>query len=182
MPGNSQEVIEGAIEDAIGQALRHMRESSLSGLSASLPTALKLRYTEEPVLGLAVELAAGPVEVRAAVVLMLFENIAGGCGHLSINRAKQALKQIARMDSAEALGEELANDSAVRRKAALVLLGWRKQERALAQILDYFEVLSRDEQALASAILTEHYKTKLAFYLNWKASRYRSLGLSQSSV
>ncbi len=95
------------METAIGMALRTIRAIENASISSTMPTAAKLKTCETPILNLALEFAAKSPEWRALIVQMMIENVATGSGHLSINRAKQVLKEIAKRAPFKNLVSEL---------------------------------------------------------------------------
>jgi hypothetical protein len=99
------------METAIGMALRTIRAIANASISSTMPTAAKLKTCETPILNLALEFAAKSPEWRALIVQMMIENVATGSGHLSINRAKQVLKEIAKRAPFKNLVSELKVDA-----------------------------------------------------------------------
>ncbi len=99
------------METAIGMALRTIRAIENASISSTMPTAAKLKTCETPILNLALEFAAKSPEWRALIVQMMIENVATGSGHLSINRAKQVLKEIAKRAPFKSLVSELKVDA-----------------------------------------------------------------------
>lgn len=95
------------METAIGMALRTIRAIANASISSTMPTAAKLKTCETPILNLVLEFAAKSPEWRALIVQMMIENVATGSGHLSINRAKQVLKEIAKRAPFKNLVSEL---------------------------------------------------------------------------
>ena len=76
-------------------AMVDIRLRVLQSLSASkMPTNLKQRYIEQEILKQSVAHALSSAAMRRKVVEALLENVEKGPGHLSIHRAKRALKEI----------------------------------------------------------------------------------------
>jgi|GEM_PF-665938 len=100
------------METAIGMALRTIRAIKSASISSTMPTAAKLKTCETPILNLVLEFAAKSPEWRALIVQMMIENVATGSGHLSINRAKQVLKEIAKRAPFKNLVSELKIEAA----------------------------------------------------------------------
>ncbi len=100
------------METAMGMALRTIRAIKNASISSTMPTAAKLKTCETPILNLVLEFAAKSPEWRALIVQMMIENVATGSGHLSINRAKQVLKEIAKRAPFKNLVSELKIEAA----------------------------------------------------------------------
>ena len=100
------------METAIGMALRTIRAIENASISSTMPTAAKLKTCETPILNLVLEFAAKSPEWRALIVQMMIENVTTGSGHLSINRAKQVLKEIAKRAPFKNLVSELKIEAA----------------------------------------------------------------------
>lgn len=191
------------METAIGMALRTIRAIENASISSTMPTAAKLKTCETPILNLALEFAAKSPEWRALIVQMMIENVATGSGHLSINRAKQVLKEIAKRAPFKNLVSELkvevtpsspdslssstdsfspplsrasssAQITSKRSLAAIYLLGWLKHEKAIEPLVEAFETANEEQQAAIVEMLQEHYSHKLPFYLKWRCANRQS--------
>ncbi len=191
------------METAIGMALRTIRAIENASISSTMPTAAKLKTCETPILNLALEFAAKSPEWRALIVQMMIENVATGSGHLSINRAKQVLKEIAKRAPFKNLISELKVEAAPpspdslssspdsflstssraasspliaskRSLAAIYLLGWLKHEKAIEPLVEAFEAANNEQQAAIVEMLQEHYSHKLPFYLKWRCANRQS--------
>jgi len=192
------------METAIGMALRTIRAIKNASISSTMPTAAKLKTCETPILNLALEFAAKSPEWRALIVQMMIENVATGSGHLSINRAKQVLKEIAKRAPFKNLVSELKIEAAPpspescssthssefsstsnrassspliaskRSLAAIYLLGWLKHEKAIEPLVEAFEAANEEQQAAIVEMLREHYSHKLPFYLKWRCANRQS--------
>jgi hypothetical protein len=192
------------METAIGMALRTIRAIENASISSTMPTAAKLKTCETPILNLVLEFAAKSPDWRALIVQMMIENVATGSGHLSINRAKQVLKEIAKRAPFQNLVSELkveagppSTDSfsptpsralsstssraassplvaSNRSLAAIYLLGWLKHEKAIEPLVEAFEAATVEQQAAIVEMLKEHYSHKLPFYLKWRCANRQS--------
>ncbi len=192
------------METAIGMALRTIRAIANASISSTMPTAAKLKTCETPILNLVLEFAAKSPEWRALIVQMMIENVATGSGHLSINRAKQVLKEIAKRAPFKNLVSELKVEAAPpssdsfsstpssalsstssrapssplmaskRSLAAIYLLGWLKHEKAIEPLVEAFEAANEEQQAAIVEMLQEHYSHKLPFYLKWRCANRQS--------
>jgi hypothetical protein len=156
------------MENAFALALRAQRTIVSASLSSTMPTALKIKTCEIPVLKLFLEFGLRSPEWRALVVRMLCDNVETGTGHLTVNRAKQVLKELAKRAGAKVLAGELKAETAERRMAAITLLGWLKHERAIEPLVTAFDRVSSEEQLLIITTLETHYLPKLAYHLKWR--------------
>lgn len=162
------------METALGMALRTIRAIQNAAISSTMPTAAKLKTCETPILNIVLEFAEKSPEWRALVVQMMIENVSTGSGHLSINRAKQVLKEIAKRAPFNNLVSELNLSSHARRVAAIYLLGWLKHEKAIEPLVEAFEVTNAKQQKAILEMLEEHYSHKLPFYLKWRCVNRQS--------
>ncbi|MBP9089394.1 hypothetical protein KBI23_00095 [bacterium] len=162
------------METALGMTLRTIRAIQNAAISSTMPTAAKLKACETPILNIVLEFAGKSPEWRALVVQMMIENISTGSGHLSINRAKQVLKEIAKRAPFNNLVSELNMSSHARRMAAIYLLGWLKHEKAIEPLVEAFEVTNAKQQEAILEMLEEHYSHKLPFYLKWRCVNRQS--------
>lgn len=162
------------METAFTIALRTMRALQNASISSTMPTASKLKTCETPILNLALEFAAKSPEWRALIVQMMADNVATGSGHLSINRAKQVLKDIAKKTNFANLVNELKTSTGARRIAAVYLLGWLKHERAIEPLIEALETATRQEEVVIIEMLESHYAHKLPFYLKWRCANRKT--------
>ena len=158
------------MEDAFAMALRTQRAIISATLSNTMPTALKIKTCEIPILKLFLEFGLRSPEWRALVVRMLCDNVETGSGHLTVNRAKQVLKELAKRAGAKVLAIELSANTVERRIAAIILLGWLKHERAIEPLVKAFDRVGGSEQKQIIATLETHYLPKLAYHLKWRHS------------
>lgn len=139
-------------------AMVEMRQRNLSSFSAEskMPFALKQRQIELPMLEYSVSLALSSPNWRQVVVRALLENIEKGPGHLSVHRAKDALKQIAASIGLTNLSSMLHSHDQTEAEQAAHLLGWLKNPRAAQPLL---ALLHRGHQSskLLSNIMQQHY-------------------------
>jgi len=156
------------MENAFTLALRTQRMIVASSLSSTMPTALKIKTCEIPVLKLFLEFGLRSPDWRALVVRMLCDNVETGTGHLTVNRAKQVLKELAKKAGAKVLAMELKAETIDRRMAAVLLLGWLKHERAIEPLVTAYDTAGNDEKALILETLETHYLPKLAYHLKWR--------------
>lgn len=154
-------------EQAFVLALRAQRVVASAAVNYSMATAKKIKTCETPVLELFLEFGGMP-QLMPFVVRLLTDNVDSGSGHLSVNRAKQALKEIARSLGFAALVGELASLDTERRSAAIHLLGWLKQERAIEPLVCHFAAADCAEKKLVSSVLETHYISRLSYYLRWR--------------
>ena len=156
------------MENAFTLALRTQRTMVSSTLSSTMPTALKIKTCEIPVLKLFLEFGLRSPDWRALVVRMLSDNVETGTGHLTVNRAKQVLKELAKKAGAKVLANELAAETSERRMAAVTLLGWLKHERAIEPLVTAYDTAGSAEKRLILETLETHYLPKLAYHLKWR--------------
>ncbi|CAN5424156.1 hypothetical protein BH11CYA1_BH11CYA1_09400 [soil metagenome] len=162
------------METAFGLALRTIRSIQNAGISSTMPTAAKLKTCETPILNLSLEFASKSPEWRALIVQMMIDNVSSGSGHLSINRAKQVLKEIAKRAPFASLVEEIKLPGGARRMAAIHLLGWLKHEKAIEPLVEAYELTNGPHQTAIIEMLNEHYTHKLPFYLKWRCANRKS--------
>jgi hypothetical protein len=165
MARNSRHVL--VREQAFVLALRAQRVVAGAAVSGSMATAQKIKTCETPVLELFLEFGRLP-QWMPFVVRLLADNEATGSGHLSVNRAKQALKELAKSIGFVVLVRELASAVSERRTAAIHLLGWLKQERAIEPLVYHFAAADCSEKELVSSVLETHYISRLSYYLRWR--------------
>ncbi|MBS1992940.1 MAG: hypothetical protein JSS86_03965 [Cyanobacteria bacterium SZAS LIN-2] len=156
------------MENAFTLALRTQRMIVASSLSGTMPTALKIKTCEIPLLKLFLEFGLRSADWRALVVRMLCDNVETGSGHLTVNRAKQVLKELAKKAGAKVLALELKAETAERRIAAVILLGWLKHERAIEPLVSAYDTADSTEKKLILDTLETHYRPKLAYHLKWQ--------------
>ena len=139
-------------------AMVEMRQRNLSSFSAEsrMPFALKQRQIELPMLEYSVSLALSSPKWRQVVVRALLENIEKGPGHLSVHRAKDALKQIAASIGLANLSSMLYSADRTEAEQTAHLLGWLKNPRA-AQPLIISIQQGHQARDLISIILERHY-------------------------
>lgn len=159
--------------DAFDRALRVM-EKVLKGQTASaMPTALKLRQWETPLMEYAIQCAMWSSENRQVVVQRLLENIESGSGHFSINRAKQAIKQVAKQVGFARLSEELASDDPTTRHQAAELLGWLKSDKAIEPLFNALMLGPSDDRAVLRDVLKAHYSRQLDWFIKRKLPEHQ---------
>ena len=159
------------METAFALALRTMRSIYSASTLNTMPTALKLKACETPMLALALEYSARSPQWQALIVRMMHDNVETGTGHLSVNRAKQAIKDIAKQAGYKQIKADLTDHDPSVRKAAIIMLGWLKNEKCVTPLLDAYDSLPEDEKQLVIAQLQEHYMHKLPFYLKWRVNK-----------
>ncbi|CAN5366389.1 hypothetical protein BH10CYA1_BH10CYA1_19620 [soil metagenome] len=139
-------------------AMVEMRQRNLSSFSAEskMPFALKQRQIELPMLEYSVSLALSSPKWRQVVVRALLENIEKGPGHLSVHRAKDALKQIAASIGLTNLSSMIYSHEQTEAEQAAHLLGWLKNPRAAQPLLDSIHREHLGNQ-LITKILELHY-------------------------
>ena len=162
------------METAFGIALRTIRSIQNASISSTMPTAAKLKACETPILNLSLEFAAKSPDWRALIVQMMIDNVSTGSGHLSVNRAKQVLKDIAKRTPFVSLTEEIKLPAGARRMAAIYLLGWLKHEKAIEPLVEAYEVTNGPHQTAIVEMLNDHYSHKLPFYLKWRCAKRQS--------
>lgn len=142
------------------QTMIQMRQKNLSSFSAQskMPFALKQRQIELPMLEYSVSMAQSSPKWRQVIVSALLENIENGPGHLSVHRAKDALKQIASSIGYASLCEMLHSHDLNEAKQAIQLLGWLKNSRAALTLL---RTLESDHKLnhLIAAVVEQHYSS-----------------------
>ena len=121
-----------------------------------MPFALKQRQIEQPMLEYSVALALSAPRWRQVVVRALLENIEKGPGHLSVHRAKDALKQIASSIGLTNLSSMLHSQEQIEAEQSAHLLGWLKNPRAALPLLDSIQ-RGHASSKLISTIVQQHY-------------------------
>lgn len=159
------------METAFALALRTMRSIYSASTLNTMPTALKLKACETPMLALALQYSARSPQWQALIVRMMHDNVETGTGHLSVNRAKQAIKDIARQAGYKQIKADLTDRDPAVRQAAIIMLGWLKNEKCVTPLLDAYESLPPAEKQMVIAQLQEHYMHKLPFYLKWRVNK-----------
>lgn len=138
-------------------AMFGMRQRNLSSFSESrMPFALKQRQIELPMIDYSVTLALSAPKWRQVVVQALLENIAKGPGHLSVHRAKDALKQIASSIGLNNLVSMMASPDPIESAQAVHLLGWLKNARAANPLVDSYRN-GHPCSELIAAVVAQHY-------------------------
>ena len=139
-------------------AMVEMRQRNLSSFSAEskMPFALKQRQIELPMLEYSVSLALSSPKWRQVIVRALLENIEKGPGHLSVHRAKDALKQIAASIGLANLSSMLYSQDLTEAEQSAHLLGWLKNPRAAQPLLASIQ-RGHSFGKLISSIVEQHY-------------------------
>ncbi len=139
-------------------AMIEMRQRNLSLFSAEskMPFALKQRQIELPMLEHSVSLALSSPKWRQVVVRALLENIEKGPGHLSVHRAKDALKQIAASIGLNNLSSMLDSGDRTEAEQTAHLLGWLKNPRAAQPLIASIQQGHRSSDLIAK-VLERHY-------------------------
>lgn len=150
--------------EAFDKALRIMQKLLRGSTANSMPTAMKLKAWEVPLLQYALEYSAKSPENRRIVTRRLVENLETGTGFFSINRAKQGLKVIAKKTGISTLEVELESDKDEARRAAAHLLGWLKHEKAVLPLLKAFCQGARSDRRIIGRVLKLHYSHLAPFY------------------
>lgn len=150
--------------EAFDKALRIMQKLLRGSTANSMPTAMKLKAWEVPLLQYALEYSAKSPENRRIVTRRLVENLETGTGFFSINRAKQGLKVIAKKTGLSTLEAELESDKDDVRRAAAHLLGWLKHEKAVLPLLKAFCQGARSDRRIIGRVLKLHYSHLAPFY------------------
>jgi hypothetical protein len=139
-------------------AMVEKRQRNLSSFSAEsrMPFALKQRQIELPMLEYSVRVALSAPKCRQVVVRALLENIEKGPGHLSVHRAKDALKQIANAIGMNNLAAMLSSTDPMEAAQAVELLGWLKNSRAAIPLLDA-QIRGHHCAELIKRVVVQHY-------------------------
>jgi hypothetical protein len=150
--------------EAFDKAMRIMQKLMRGSTSNSMPTAMKLKSWEVPLLQYALEYSSKSPLNRRIVVRKLVENLEIGSGFFSINRAKQGLKVISKKTGLQTLEWELENGEDDARRTAAHLLGWMKHEKALMPLLRAFCVGPRSDRRVVGRVLKQHYSHLLPYF------------------
>jgi len=156
------------MENALNLALRTEKMIAAHSLKSCMPTAMKVKICQLPVFNLLLDFAQLSPQWRALIVRILYENVEGGSGHLTVNRAKQLLKELAKRAGLASLSADLSTANKERRQAAIILLGWLKSEKAIAPLIEGYHHLAEDEKDLVLGSLEKHYRAKLPYHLKWQ--------------
>ncbi len=150
--------------EAFDKALRIMQKLLRGSTNNSMPTAMKLKAWEVPLLQYALEYSAKSPENRRIVVRRLVENLESGTGFFSINRSKQGLKVIAKKTGLSTLESEIESDKDDVRRTAAHLLGWMKHEKAVLPLLRAYCQGARSDRRVVGRVLKAHYSHLAPFY------------------
>lgn len=150
--------------EAFDKALRIMQKLLRGSTTNSMPTAMKLKAWEVPLLQYALEYSAKSPENRRIVVRRLVENLETGTGFFSINRSKQGLKVIAKKTGLSTLESEIESDKDDVRRTAAHLLGWMKHEKAVLPLLRAYCQGARSDRRIVGRVLKLHYSHLAPFY------------------
>lgn len=162
-------------KEAFDRALRIMQKLLRGSTANSMPTAMKLKAWEVPLLQYAIEYSSKSPENRRIVTKHLVENLDTGSGFFSINRAKQGLKVIAKRAGLSTLESELISDNDDTRRAAAHLLGWTKHEKAVLPLLKAFCQGARSDRRIIGRILRHHYSHLAPFYAHRYLPEFHAL-------
>ncbi len=145
-------------EQQYDRLMIEMRQQNLLSFSADskMPFALKQRRIELPMLEHSVSLAMSSPKWRQVVVQALLENIENGPGHLSVHRAKDALKRIASFIGLIRLTSMIDSQNAVESNQAAHLLGWLKNPRAARTLIIAMDQNHALRQTIED-VLSQHY-------------------------
>ncbi len=150
--------------EAFDKALRIMQKLLRGSTANSMPTAMKLKAWEVPLLQYALEYSAKSPGNRRIVTRRLVENLETGTGFFSVNRAKQGLKVIAKKTGLSTLEDELESGEDDVRRTAAHLLGWLKHEKAVLPLLKAFCQGARSDRRIIGRVLKHHYSHLAPFY------------------
>lgn len=161
--------------EAFDKALRIMQRLLRGSTANSMPTAMKLKSWEVPLLQYALEFSAKSPDNRRVVVRRLVENLETGSGFFSVNRSKQGLKVIAKKTGLATLEAELQSDKDAARRAAAHLLGWSKHEKAVLPLLRAFCQGARSDRRFIGRVLKHHYSHLAPFYAHRHMPEFKDL-------
>lgn len=130
-----------------------------------MPTALKLRQWESPLMDYAIDYAMRNELNRQIVILRLLENIESGSGHFSLSRAKQAVKKLAKEVGFSTLIQELEHGDYVTRQQAAELIGWMKCEKAIEPLVNALLIGPPCDRFTIVRVLRSHYANQLAAFI-----------------
>jgi hypothetical protein len=130
---------------------------------SKMPTNLKQRYIEQEILRESVDLAVSCAAMRREIVEALLENVDKGPGHLSIHRAKRALKEISARLGLKFVSELLQAQNYSDRCQAAHLLGWSKSTRATKALLLAHRTADSQTRQVILLVLKRHYAALYAF-------------------
>jgi hypothetical protein len=147
-------------------AMVSIRVRVLQSLSDSkMPTNLKQRYIEQEILRESVDLAVSSAQLRRPIIETLLENVEKGPGHLSIHRAKRALKEISARLGLKFVSELLYAHDYTDRCQAAHLLGWLRSVRATKALLQAHRMADEQTREVILVVLKKHYAALYAFSL-----------------
>lgn len=137
-----------------------MRQRNLSSFESDsrMPYSLKQRQIELPMLEFSVEKALSSPKWREIVVAAMLENVEKGPGHLSVHRAKQALKQIASAIGIRNLTDLLNSHDPIQCHQAAHLLGWLKNPRAARPLLQALDNKHASSAAIMEVMQTHYFE------------------------
>ncbi len=162
---------EAGRQEAFHKLMRLMK-GSRPDVRIGVSTASRLRVWEEPLVNYIVDYASKNRTNRFIAVRALLDNIATGCGHLSVNRAKQAIKAIAKNSGHERLARELQHPSANVREQAAELLGWLKVPRAIEPLIRAYSIATGRERTVLNTVLERHYAPQVVWYVRSRVPEF----------
>lgn len=162
---NAGDNLEADFDRAMTELRKHYATECLG---KKLSFALKQRQIESRLVEYALSFARMSISHRQAVVHKMTENVDLGPGHLSVNRAKQALKLMAASTGLKSLLFELKSEDTNFCWQAVQLLGWLKDSKAIDALLDAYVAGDEPIRSAISAILRRHY----AGQFEWHAIRF----------
>ncbi|MBZ0186832.1 MAG: HEAT repeat domain-containing protein [Candidatus Obscuribacterales bacterium] len=146
---------------ALGAALQCVRQKELAGSDMSMSVKARLSACETRMLDFVLDILVQNPQLESLIFEFLLMNVEGYCGHLSINRARQGLRIMARNAGTRSLLKRLASDSEDQVKMAVVLLGRVKNPNVVPHLLKVYDESGEQLRDLAVEALL-HYSINVA--------------------
>lgn len=124
---------------AIGEALNAIRKDALKTVNRHLHTQVKLAMRETRMLDFVLNLAAESDEMRTLVVRMMMKNERTRTGHFTVNRARQALRLVARMAGVRRLIQQLDSADPELVEQAVYLMGRVNNQAVVPHLLRMYK-------------------------------------------
>ncbi|MGD9680508.1 MAG: hypothetical protein AB7W16_04925 [Candidatus Obscuribacterales bacterium] len=141
---------------ALGAALQEIRRNELGLADPGGSFKARLSAAETSMLDFLFAISCKDTRLRSLIFDFIMLNIDGHCGHLPVNRARQALRMMARQAGTRELLKELDSDREDIKCMAVVLLGRVKNPNVVHNLLNIYASGSGRLKELAADAL-KHY-------------------------
>lgn len=141
---------------ALGAALQEIRRNELGLADPGNSFKARLSAAETSMLDFLFAISCKDKRLRSLIFDFIMLNIDGHCGHLPVNRARQALRMMARQAGTRELLRDLDSDREDLKCMAVVLLGRVKNPNVVHNLLNIYASGSGRLKELAADAL-KHY-------------------------